>query len=451
MNSQIRFLLRNAPSIFRLRYVLIIQLFLLMSAALNANSAVAQTVPTSVQPFNNSYSGEFGGLFGEWPRICGTDTTIDGAGNQCANYLSTYLHNNWISYTYTGHGPVLLGGPYTPVQPNQSLIGISEILGTIWLQYTVTIGGTSQFNQSAAYVLVHVICPSVTTWEKPYSVDQNGLTCSRPDTLIITLSGSTTVEPWHKKFDADHKKMNLSYTATVTNTSGQPSPNIPVTITTDVTQDSGGHVHIDSRPKGKLVATPSGTPTPVSTVGGKETILGTTDSNGIFSFTFGSEEASGTHTITAKCTGCQAPATATVKVEIPGLSMLDGNPLSYTLNGEKSWHPGSHYFSAAALTKIINLAHKFSHDPAFSHQLLIINDSSLIKGGVFDLGQDWTYTPNGHQGHRIGVVVDINNFHAENPDFVIFAKNCCSIKAVWEGPDVTSTPHYHLWLIGKDQ
>jgi hypothetical protein len=138
-------------------------------------------------------------------------------------------------------------------------------------------------------------------------------------------------------------------------------------------------------------------------------------------------------------------------VEIKGLSLLDGDPLSYTLNGETTTHPGSHYFSAAALTKIINLAHKYRLDPAFNHQFLIINDSSLIKGGVLDLGQDWTYTPNGHQGHRRGVVVDINNFDARNQAFEDFVQRCCEITAKWEGPDVTATPHYHLWLLGKDQ
>ena len=295
-----------------------------------------------------------------------------------------------------------------------------------------------------------VINPSI-----PYiidSLDHITFVCYRAaqNTLTITLSGGTSVEPWHKKADADHKKANLQYTATVMDTSkqpAQPAPNVEVTITTDVTQDSGGHVHVDGRHKGKL-AIPSD---PIKD--GKETITGSTDINGVYSFVFGSEEASGTHTLTAKCsTGCEAPATATVKVEIKGLSLLDGDPLSYTLNGETTTHPGSHYFSAAAMTKIINLAHKYSHDPAFNKQLLIINDSSLIKGGVFDLGQDWTYEDNGHQGHRIGVVVDVNNYRdGPNQKFKKFAKDCCEIDAVWEGPDVTSTPHYHLRLLGKDQ
>jgi hypothetical protein len=296
-----------------------------------------------------------------------------------------------------------------------------------------------------AYLRTEAVCPSALP---PYTYIPDTQMCVRPaqQNLTITLSGGTSVEPWHKKADTDHKKTNLPYTATVKDASGQPAPNVEVTVMTEVTQDSGGHVHVDGRHKGKL-AIPSD---PIKD--GKETITGNTDINGAYSFTFGSEEVSGTHTLTAKCSGCQTPAIATVKVEIQGLSLLDRDPLSYTLNGEKSWHPGSHYFSAAALAKIINLAHKYSHDPAFNHQLLIINDSSLIKGGVFDLGQDWTYEDNGHQGHRVGVVVDVNNYSdGPNSDFEDFTQRCCKINAVWEGPDVTSTPHYHLWLLGKDQ
>ena len=75
----------------------------------------------------------------------------------------------------------------------------------------------------------------------------------------------------------------------------------------------------------------------------------------------------------------------------------------------------------------------------------------MIKGGVFDLGQDWTYEDNGHQGHRKGIVVDINNFRdGRDPRFERLAARF-HIDAKWEGPDVTSTPHYHLWLLGRDE
>ena len=133
------------------------------------------------------------------------------------------------------------------------------------------------------------------------------------------------------------------------------------------------------------------------------------------------------------------------------MTLLDADPLSYNLTGDLPEHPGNHYFSEAAIVKIINMAHAYLHDPDFK-QFLIINDSSLVKGGVLDLGQDWTYKPNGHQGHRKGIVVDINNYrNGPSPVFKRFAKKCCKINAKWEGPDVTATPHYHLLLLGRDE
>ena len=174
--------------------------------------------------------------------------------------------------------------------------------------------------------------------------------------LTITLSGATSTEPWHKKHDPEHIKANLSYKAIVTDQNGQLKANVSVSITTDVTSDSGGHVHANGRPKGKLV---DQTGAAVSTKNGKNTISGTTDGSGVFAFTFGAEEASGTHTLTATCDGCKDPATSTVKAEIPGLMLLDQNPLSYELRGSLDPHPGNHYFSPAAIVKVINLAHTY--------------------------------------------------------------------------------------------
>ena len=78
---------------------------------------------------------------------------------------------------------------------------------------------------------------------------------------------------------------------------------------------------------------------------------------------------------------------------------------------------------------------------------LKINDSSLVKGGVFDLAQNWAPI---HKSHRRGRGVDINNYRAvPDPLFEEFARKM-KITAKWEGLDVTTTPHYHLWLTGKD-
>ncbi len=297
-----------------------------------------------------------------------------------------------------------------------------------------------------AWITKDAVCPSSTP---AYTFNPSNQMCERPATLTIILSGGSSIEPWHKKFDQNHTKANLPFKAIVTDQNGQAKANVGVSITSDVTQDSGGHAHTNGRPNGKLVAGTS-----ASTLGGIATITGITDSTGTFSFTFGAEEASGEHRLTATCAGCAAPANTTVNVLIPGLTLLGVEPGSYDLQGYKDWHPGNHYFSDAAIVKIINLAHAYSHDPAFNNQLLIINDSSLSRGGVLDLEQDWSYTPNGHEGHRMGIVVDINNYRdGPNASFRKLAADF-DITARWEGPTPqhpNRKPHYHVLLLGEDR
>ena len=96
------------------------------------------------------------------------------------------------------------------------------------------------------------------------------------------------------------------------------------------------------------------------------------------------------------------------------------------------------------MVKIINLAHGYKKK--FGEPLKI-NDSSLIKGGIYDLAQNWAPI---HKSHRRGIVVDINNYQTERD--LAFEKLAESLEifANWEGLDVTPTPHYHLWLTGKD-
>jgi len=284
--------------------------------------------------------------------------------------------------------------------------------------------------------------PTTCTCDANYVPDAAQTSCVQND-LTITLSGGSTTEPWNKKRDKEHLKANLPFGAIVTDQNGQAKANVSVSIVTDVTSDTGGHVHNSGRPKGKLATTQA------AIKDGASAISGVTDSTGTFSFTFGAEEASGEHKLTATCTGCKTPANATVNVAIQGLALLDAEPLSYTLRGSKDPHPGNHWFSPGAAVKIINLAHAYRNDPAFNKKLLLINDSSLIKGGVFDLGQDWTYEYNGHAGHRKGVVVDINNYRANSdPDFEIFTQKH-GIQAQWHKKG--TAPHYHLLLLGRDE
>jgi hypothetical protein len=279
-----------------------------------------------------------------------------------------------------------------------------------------------------------------------YVPDSTVTNCVNKAQYTITLSGGTTTEPWNKKHDQYHKAANLSFVAVVTDQNGQPKAGVSVSISSDVTPYTGGHNHNDGRPKGKLVATQGNPVGAVSSVNGGNSISGVTDSGGIVWFTFGAEEASGEHTITANCTGCKAPATSTVKVEIPSLMKLGNDntcTTSYCLQGGVT-HTDNHYFTGAAELQIVKLANAYEKEYG---EPLQINDSSLIKGGLYDYKNNWN-TP--HKGHRKGIVVDINNFSDQDTDFEGFVSDQQAF-AKWEGLDVSPTPHYHIRLLGKER
>jgi len=228
---------------------------------------------------------------------------------------------------------------------------------------------------------------------------------------FIQIQGGSSVEPWHKKHDPNHTNANLPYKAIVKDQNGQPKANIAVTITTDVTSDSGGHVHTAGRLKGKLVDKVGAA---VSTKDGKETISGATDGSGIFSFTFGAEEVSGEHKLTATCTGCTAPAeSASIAVKVDGLEQIP-NASFYTFIGSTDKHDKNHYLTSDAATNMLYVAAsyhaevKYWKKPKGKQPIpplpLQLNDASLIWGGLFDIKGNWT-TP--HVGHRKGVVIDV--------------------------------------------
>lgn len=274
---------------------------------------------------------------------------------------------------------------------------------------------------------------------------QSGGQCV-PEVLTISLSGGTTIEPWNRleSHDPAHLKANLPFVALVTNQLNQPKTNIGVTIWTDVTPGTGGHIHYNGRPKGKLVITNGSAVTDISTVYGTDNIQGSTGYGGIFWFTFGAEESSGEHTITATCTGCSNTATTKIEVEIPGLIRLNDDQICtayFDLRGGRTSHPDNHYFTGPAMAQLVKLAIAFNKEYG---SLLKVNDSSLKKGGLYDYKETWK---NPHKGHRKGIVVDINNFTSRDADFELFVADQHAF-ASWEGRDVTSTPHYHIRLLG---
>jgi len=292
-----------------------------------------------------------------------------------------------------------------------------------------------------------------------------------PDNLTITLSGDTnSTEPWHKKRDPDHLKANLPYKAIVKDQNGQPKTNFGVTITTDVNPDSGGHIHTNARPKGKLVDRVG---TAVKTKDGKVSIPGKTDGSGVFEFTFGAEEASGTHTLTAKCdSGCQAPASTTVNVKVDGLEQIPSGASFYTLidtdgtviGATSDKHKANHYLTSEAATILLNMASSYHAEikywtkPSNGKKSvpplpLYLNDASLAWGGVFDINGDWKVD---HIEHRRGAVIDIraNSKPGSIPSgnfekFIKLAKYY-GAHAKIHSP-VSDNQHFHARLLNREE
>jgi hypothetical protein len=81
----------------------------------------------------------------------------------------------------------------------------------------------------------------------------------------------------------------------------------------------------------------------------------------------------------------------------------------FVLSGQTTAHPDNHFGTATALDRIRQIALAYREQNA-SLGKLSINDVSLVRGGVYDLNNQWFGDNQGnpHWGHRTGTEVDID-------------------------------------------
>lgn len=219
---------------------------------------------------------------------------------------------------------------------------------------------------------------------------------------------------------------------------GAPKPGVALSFSVEVTSNSGGHDHDANRPKGTLSA-----------------IQGTTDANGEVKLSFQAPEASGTHTIKAKCVSCSpSEASKDIQVKVPNLvEMLPdtAKPATYALVGATGNHKSNHWFTTSAggvLQKVVDAMFKTGWGAVG------VNDGSLIWGGLFDIKGGWTPS---HSEHRMGTEVDLS---VTNPRSVsdeqkkkTYAELCkkdntaFSIQTLWHQDD-GFPEHFHVYLDG---
>ncbi len=207
------------------------------------------------------------------------------------------------------------------------------------------------------------------------------------------------VYPTHTGQDANNNN-RTTITVSVTRGSNNPVSGHSVQLEARAVERSGGHDHDGNRPAGTLSATE-----------------GQTGEDGKFVVMYTASEFGGIERIIARSTTVNKNDSVDVTVRVPNL-LLFGGAGSYQLTGANDKHQNNHYFcSQAAIDSLISVANQFSKAKWNTSGAMRLNDMSLEWGGLFDLDTLWS-NKKGHNAHRIGKSVDIENLVYEQTDTV---------------------------------
>ena len=210
----------------------------------------------------------------------------------------------------------------------------------------------------------------------------------------------------------------------LTTVGASPSEQIPITITTDAVDGTGGHVqaHHNARtgiPQGVVinlngVVNPANGNMNFALLAGGDQILWT------FNTTFTAPEPSGNHNITATIN--ETTASTIIHVRVQNLVALQAGG-NVDLVGGTNAHPdaNSHFGTQAVVNSIPNIANDWRvwflanadpQDQVAGNEILHVNDMSLVWGGLFDISGAWRLP---HQTHREGLDADIWIWAAHHP------------------------------------
>ncbi|MEK6900823.1 MAG: hypothetical protein AABX37_00600, partial [Nanoarchaeota archaeon] len=179
-------------------------------------------------------------------------------------------------------------------------------------------------------------------------------------------------------------------TATITVSLINPAPSEGCTMnfTVEPVNNSGGHSHIGSRPRGTL----SDSTISLYNWEPEKTAIYT------------SSEVSGEERIIAEVTG-GGKGEISIMVRVPDLQPM---PVSgeghWRLTGFRGTHPDNHYGTPSTKARIAAMARDYFE---LYTESTGVNDMSLELGGLFDVNGNWSSNP-GHIMHRIGKSVDVD-------------------------------------------
>ncbi len=272
---------------------------------------------------------------------------------------------------------------------------------------------------------------------------------------VIKLSNDAGLPTSDTLAEVEPGKATTNLRVRVFNANGQLVPNANVKLEVTVIAKSGGHQHDGPppRPKGEL-----SNGVVVDTM-----ITGNTGPNGM-GFAFAAPDPAGDHKITASCLDrtCKQEGPDTVRVGVKGLVPIPESPTYVLITpNTDTLHPNNHYLTPASITVLQKLAGRYSQQ--FTAGLLLnLNDASLERGGLFDIGarNGIPWRPP-HVTHKKGTEIDIRANPQINPttsipeaNFEAFEVNVRKVGATrcpaGAGPAYAGTDnqHYHVCLTG---
>lgn len=188
--------------------------------------------------------------------------------------------------------------------------------------------------------------------------------------------------------------------AIVYDENGQRINNVNIHVEIEPIESTAGHFKHGVRPKkvstyGQLITTTSL----------DLQIDGNTGTDG-FKFRYLAAELSGDYNIKVTCKDkvCNQQQPSKIWVGVENLIPLEKIASLYEFVGDKPTHPDNHYVTEKTRVKMITLAAQYK--TKFPNNTVIhYNDSSLERGGLFDVGKVKWKPP--HKRHRVGTDVDV--------------------------------------------
>ncbi len=231
--------------------------------------------------------------------------------------------------------------------------------------------------------------------------------------------------------------------AIVYDENGQKINNVNIHVEIEPVESTAGHFKHGVRPKkvstyGQLVTTTSL----------DLQLEGNTGTEG-FKFRYLASELSGDYNIKVTCKDkvCNQTQPSKVWVGVENLIPLEEIPSLYEFVGDKPTHPDNHYVTEKTRVKMIILATKYKTKFP-NNAVLHYNDSSLERGGLFDVGKVKWKPP--HEMHRVGTDVDVRANEAfgnipskDDADFRRLAKKSGCFADLEDAGTIYE--HFHLY------